>query len=157
MEAHLPKATEQHRKLQALAGEWSGEETIHPSPWDAKGRKATSKTRARMDLGGFFLIADYEQHGPDGTVCYAGHGVYGWDPKAEKYTMHWFDVWGMDPGAPMLGTWEGKTLRFDHKHERGYNRYIYVFEADGRYAFRIEMSQDGKNWAPFIDGTYQRK
>ena len=77
----MPKVTEHHQKLQTLVGEWKGEETIHPSPWDPKGRKGTSATKARMDLGGFYLITDYDQFGPDGQQTYKGHGVYGWDPR----------------------------------------------------------------------------
>ncbi len=39
----------------------------------------------------------------------------------------------------------------------GHSRYAYTFEGDGRYAFRIEHSQDRKTWALFMEGRYTRK
>ena len=33
----MPKPTEAHQKLAALAGRWTGSETIPPCPWDPKG------------------------------------------------------------------------------------------------------------------------
>lgn len=153
---HMPQLNEHHKKYDALVGEWEGKETIHPTPWDPAGRKATSKSRSRMDMGGFFMMTDYEQFGPDGKQSYKGHGVYGWDPRQEKFTMHWFDVMGGDPGAPALGTWQGNVLCFQLAHHMGHSRYTYTFARDGAYSFKIEMSQDGKQWAPFIDGEYTR-
>ena len=46
-----PKPLEEHRKLSAFAGEWTGEETVFPSRW-VEGGKATSRVSARMDLNG---------------------------------------------------------------------------------------------------------
>lgn len=151
----MPKPTEHHRKYQALVGEWSGEEKLHPMPWSPQAAAATSHCTYRLDLDGFFLICDHEQT-RDGKVSYRGHGVFGHDPRQQKHTMHWFDVMGGDPGAPATGTWQGDTLSFQHSHHMGHSRYTYRFERDGFYDFRIEMSQDGKNWMPFLDGAYKR-
>lgn len=150
----MPKAGEQHKKLHALAGKWVGEETFHPGPFGPAG-KATSTTNARMDLDGFYLISDHEQK-RDGKVSYRGHGVFGYDTFQSKYTMHWYDVMGCDPGAPGLGTWDGNTLMFQHSHKMGHGRFTYVIESPNAYAFKMEFSQDGKNWMPFMDGKYKR-
>jgi uncharacterized protein DUF1579 len=152
----MPTVQEQHKKLQALAGTWAGEEKIHPSPWDPKGGGATSKSQARIDLDGFHLISDYVQE-RDGKVCYRGHGVFGWDPAQKKYTMHWFDSMGMHSGEPALGTWEGKKLTFQQKSPMGHARYTYTFESEGRHTFTIENSQDGKSWATFMEGRYNKR
>lgn len=151
----MPKLTEQHKRYRALVGEWKGEENMHPSPWDPKGGTATSLTKARLDLGDFFLIMDYEQT-RDGQVTYRGHGVMGWDPRQKKYTMHWFDVMGGDPGPPAPGTWEGNRLCFQHQHHMGHSRYTYEFQDDRTYTFKLEQSRDGKSWSTFVDGTYKR-
>ena len=151
----MPKPTEHHRKLQALVGQWTGEEKFHPMPWSPDGGTATSRTNARLDLDGFFVVSDHEQK-RDGKVSYRGHGVFGYDTQKQKYTMHWFDVMGCDPGAPALGTWEGNTLVLQHQHHMGHGRFTYKFERDGEYTFKMEHSQDGKNWMPFMDGTYKR-
>src|SRR5450755_1123349 len=52
-----PAPLEEHRKLAAFAGEWSGEEVVYPSRWNAGG-PATSRVTARIDLNGFYLIQD---------------------------------------------------------------------------------------------------
>jgi hypothetical protein len=57
----MPRPTEEHRRLTAFAGSWTGDERLHPSPWDAKGGPATTKVDARMGLDGFALIQDAQQ------------------------------------------------------------------------------------------------
>ena len=46
-----PTPLEEHRKLAAFAGEWTGEEMVYPSRWTAGG-PATSHVTARIDLNG---------------------------------------------------------------------------------------------------------
>jgi hypothetical protein len=152
---NMPQVTEHHRKLAQLAGEWEGTEKIHVSPMSPQERSTTGHTSSRMDFGGFFLVSDYVQK-CNGQVCFRGHGVYGWDPRKEKYTMHWFDVMGGDPGAPGLGAWDGNKLAFVHEHPMGFGRYSYIMENEKTYKFVIELSQDGMNWMTFMDGTYRR-
>lgn len=151
----MPKPTEQHKKYQAMVGTFKGDETLHPMPWEPKMLKVTSKTVNRLALDGFFLLIDHEQT-RDGRIAYRGHGVYGYDTIQQKYTMHWFDVMGFDPGPPALGAWEGNMLRYQHSHHKGHSRYTYEFEKGGVYTLKIEMSQDGKTWTPFLTGTYTR-
>lgn len=155
MHFEMPKVLEEHRKLGALAGSWEGKETLHPSPWDPKGGPARSRVTGRIDLDGFFLIMDYVQE-RDGQVTYRGHGVFGYDAGRKGYTLHWFDPMAPPPCEPAQGKLEGNTLMFQHAHPMGHSRYTYIMEKDGRYRFRIENSQDGKEWAPFMDGAYTR-
>lgn len=151
----MPKPTEAHAKLARMAGTWHGEEIMHPSPWAPEGSKAQSIVSAELRIDGFFLITDYEQRCGD-TVTFKGHGVYGYDPASGKYTMHWFDSLGMDPGAPALGTWEGDTLTFENQSPMGHGRYRYTMNADGGYVFEMSHSMDGQNWAKMMDATYTR-
>jgi len=152
----MPKLLDEHRKLKTLAGNWVGEEKIHPSPWDPRGGHATSRFQARVDLDGFFVVADYVQE-RGGQAVYRGHGVFGYDQGQKSYTMHWFDSMGGGAPAPVLGKWEGNRLRFEGSHPMGHSRYTYVFEGGDLYGFTIEGSQDGATWAPFIEGKYTRK
>jgi len=156
MEMHMPTVTDQHRKLSALAGTWTGQETLHPSPWDAKGGTATARITSRTDLDGFVVITDYVQE-RNGQVSYRGHGIFGWDPGEKCYTMHWFDSMGSPCNTPARGRWEGNKLSFDQRSPMGHSRYTYTFEKDGQYKFSIENSQDGKQWSTFMDGGYTRK
>ena len=152
----MPKLLDEHRKLKAFAGTWSGEEKIHPSPWDAKGGSATSRFQTRVDLDGFFVIADYVQE-RGGQPSYRGHGVFGYDPQKKCYTMHWFDSMGSGTPAPVAGKWEGSRLAFEGSHPMGHSRYIYQFEGENRIAFSIENSQDGRSWSPFLESQFTRK
>ena len=151
----MPGPTDEHRRLERLAGSWAGEEIVHPSPWDPGGGPATGRTLARMSLGGFFLISDYEQE-RDGKVNFRGHGVYGWDTESNLYTMHWFDSLGIDPGDPGTGAWEGDVLTFTHgTFPRGRSRHVYRIGSD-EYHLRIEQLVAKMGWRPFLEGTYRR-
>jgi hypothetical protein len=151
----MPPPTAEHDRLKALAGSWTAEETLYPSPWDPKGGPATGKASTRMDLDGFWLLTDYTQT-RGGQVSYRGHGVFGWDPQAKCYLMYWFDSMGSCQTTPAKGRLDGNRLVFAQEGPMGHSRYIYDLQADGRYHFAIEHSQDGKAWTKFMDGTYRR-
>ena len=53
-----PAPLEEHRRLAVFAGEWSGEEVVYPSRWNAGG-PANSHVVARIDLNGFYLISGH--------------------------------------------------------------------------------------------------
>jgi hypothetical protein len=150
----MPKPTPAHEKLRALEGSWSGAEILHPSPWSPEARAATGTFENRVALDGFFLVNEYTES-RDGAVVFRGHGVYGWDPKRERYTMHWFDTMGFPPNET-LGTWEGDTLTFENRGPQGQNRYVYVVRDTDHLEFRIEHSRDGSEWQRFMEGTYER-
>jgi hypothetical protein len=152
----MPQITAAHKKLEALAGSWVGEETLYPSPWLPEGGTANAKVESRLDLDGFFLLTNYEE-AREGRVTYRGHGVYGWDEGRQEYSMFWFDsMGGPGPSAPAWGTWNGDTLEFRHATPHGPTRYVYVFDRPNSYRFRIENSQDGTNWKPFMEARYTR-
>mgnify|MGYP003580399889 CR=1 FL=1 len=152
----MPKPTDRHAKLKALEGTWVGEEKIHPSPWDPKGGPAMGRAETKTDMDGFYVVTDYVQE-RDGKTCYKGHGVFGYEPGTNTYTMHWFDSMGFPSGDPAKGTWEGNRLTFQKASPMGQGRYIYDFEGEGKYRFKIENSQDGKQWSTFMEGMYTRK
>jgi hypothetical protein len=76
--------------------------------------------------------------------------------RAKKYTMHWFDTMGGDPGGAAIGDWNGNVMSFANHHHFGHGRYTYEFQGDGVYTFKMAASQDGENWAPMMDSTYRR-
>jgi hypothetical protein len=151
----MPRPTEHHEKLRALAGEWEGEESLHPSPWTPEKRAAIGRFHNRIELDGMFLVNDYEEE-RDGAICFRGHGVYGWDAERERYTMHWFDSIGLPP-TETLGVWTGDTLVFTNRGASGHARYTYrLLDAD-RFTFSIETSGDGEAWSRVMDGDYRRR
>jgi hypothetical protein len=152
----MPRPSAVHQRLQELAGTWIGEETMHPSPWSPTAVHAKGRVVAEMQLGGFFLVSRYEQE-VGGQRSFEGHGVYGWDLQRQRYTMHWFDSMGNDPGAPALGTWEGQHLVFENTTPMGHGRYAYELLGPGRYRFTMAMSGDGRSWTPVMDAIYVRQ
>ena len=154
MGMQMPAPSLQHEKLASLAGEWTGEEILHPSPWSPETRRAVGKFSMRMAVDGLFLVNDYEEL-RDGRVVFRGHGVYGWDAKRERYTMYWFDSMGGSP-SETLGLWDADSLVFTNQGEQGYARYIYVLESANRLSFRIESSRDGAEWRCLMEGIFSR-
>lgn len=151
----IPKPTEHHEKLAAMAGNWQGEETLHPSPF-GPGGTAVGRFTNRTDLGGFVLIQDYAQT-RDGAECFHGHGVYGFDAASGDYLMFWSDTMGGMPTEIVRGRWEGNVLTFAASCEHGHSRYVYTLHDDGSFGFSLHMSQDGENWAPYMEGRYTRQ
>jgi hypothetical protein len=158
MDQGMPGPTDEHRRLHAMVGAWVGEETLYPSPWDPAGGPATGRISARLGIDGFFVISDYvEERG--GREVFRGHGVYGWDRRRRAFTMYWFDSGGDGPAGPARGRFEGDTLTFERAGDDGaVSRYVYQFEADGRYTFTIRSSADGgATWKTFMEARYLRQ
>lgn len=151
----MPKPGPEHAKLARLVGTWVGPETLHPSPWDPEQRTAEGRFEMAMTCGGFFLRCDYTET-RDGGETYAGIGMYGYDVKAQRYAMHWFDSMGGSYERPALGDFEGDALRYTNQGPHGHARYGYVLVNDHEMTFSIETSPDGETWKPFMDGRYQR-
>jgi hypothetical protein len=135
----MPKPTEEHRRLEKLAGKWTGEEKIHPTPWDPVGGPATSTWEAHVACDGFWLVADYVET-RNGQVGYRGHGVYGYDRKERAWTMSWFDSMTESVGEKAIGRWDGDRLVFANKSPMGQSRYTYEFQGPNKYRFQIESS-----------------
>lgn len=110
MADHLdaPSPLEEHRRLAVFAGEWSGEEVVHPSRWTAGG-PATSHVSARVALNGFYLIQDSVQT-REGKESFATHGVFTYDREERTYKLFWHDSLGYYPPSPASGAWINKSL-----------------------------------------------
>ncbi len=156
-EDHLaaPKPLEEHRKLAAFAGEWTGEEVVHPSRW-AAGGPATSRVVARIDLNGFYLIQDARQT-RDGQESFATHGVFTYDREDRLYKLFWHDSLGYYPPSPASGGWTGgKTLILVRGSLRGNARHVYEIVDDNTYTMKIQFSPDAEGWADVLTGVYRR-
>jgi hypothetical protein len=152
----MPKPSKFHKKLASMIGTWSGDETMHPSPWEPAGGKAKGTYKVREALDGFGIVQDYAQK-RGGKVSYVGHGVLGYDEKEGRYLWHWSDSMGGVPNQVTRGTWDGNTIVFENACEHGHSRYTYVLRKKDLLDFSIEMSQDGQQWTLFMSGRYTRK
>lgn len=150
----MPRAGEAHRKLQALVGSWSGQEQLHPSPWDPAGGPAQCEVENHLALDGFAVIHDYTQR-RDGQVNFQGHGVFRYDANEDIYQLHWFDSLGQAPST-FRGTFEESRLRLQSSSRGGHTRTTWDLSDAGQIHYRMEISADGEQWQLFSEGTYRR-
>ena len=150
----MPKPSPGHVLLEKLVGSWAGEETIHPSEWDPVGGVAIGRNRQQMSLGGFALITDYEQE-RDGAITFTGHGVYTYDPKEDRYSLHWFDCMGSPPEV-FVGRFEGDVLTLSHGGPGMHARMTYDLSAPETMKAMMEMSPDGEDWKVLFEATYKQ-
>jgi len=144
----------EHARLAAFAGEWDGEEVVFPSRWTAGG-PATSRTVARMDLNGFYLIQDSVQM-RDGKQVFATHGIFTFDRDDRTYKLFWYDSLGYTPPSPASGGWVGKTLTLVRGSLRGNARHVYEIINEDSYSLKIQFSPDAEGWADVLTGVYRR-
>jgi hypothetical protein len=151
----MPKPVEAHKRLHRIAGNWVGEEKVHPSPWDPKGGTAIGRVHNRIALDGFVVVQDYEQE-RSGRVTFRGHGIFTWDEAEQCYALYWFDSMGVPPNI-FKGSFENHILTLTTKDAQGHVRTVFDFTQERRYQFRMEVSQNGEQWHTFTEGTYERR
>src|SRR5262245_40303613 len=151
----MPKPNEAHRKLDALAGRWTGKETIPPCPWDPKGGTAVGRCDNRVGVDGFLLIHDYEQE-RDGRINFRGHGVFSYDNTQQCYVLHWWDSTGVSVNV-VKGTVSGNLLQMTCVAGQGHSRTTWTLPGGAHYHFKMEMSQDGQQWMTLMEGDYTRQ
>ncbi len=148
----MPKPGPAHARLHRLAGQWGGEETVHPAPHDPGG-SATAFLNNRIALDGFTVVQEYEQY-RHGRPTYSGHGVFWVDPVANQYVMTWFDSM-MGAALEFRGDFDGEVLRLGHNLiGGGLLRATFDCGLPGEYVFVMEVSMDGASWAPTMEGAY---
>ena len=150
----MPTPTEAHKKLEKLAGSWTGQDILHPSPWDPKGAEATGRVERRMALDGFVLLEDYEQE-RDGKISFRGHGVYSYDPVEGRYVVHWWDSMGMRVNV-YHGQFDGDVFQTVSEQENGHSRITIELTEHGKARFLMEHSPDGREWSRCMESVYER-
>ena len=150
----MPKLSEGHHKLEKVAGNWEGGETMYPSPCDPEGGSAVGRITSRVALNGFALINDYEQE-RDGKITFTGHGVFTYQPKEDSYTLVWVDCMGAPPEI-FKGKFEGDILKLAHGGPGMHVRLTYDVSEPDYLKTSMEMSQDGNTWNRFFDARLAR-
>jgi len=151
----MPKPGDPHKRLEALVGEWSGPETVHPAPWDPTGGDALGEVVNSWILDGFAVMQQYAQI-RNGMRNFSGHGVFWYDPAADEYGMTWWDSLG-GSASHFRGSFEGDRLVLvSDMPQGGFCRSVFDIGTPGRYSFLMEVSPDGEHWAPAMEGTYEK-
>jgi hypothetical protein len=151
----MPRPGDAHARLHALVGEWSGDEVVHPAPWDPVGGPAKGRVTNTLALGGFAVVQEYQQY-RNGVPNFAGHGLFWWDGDKNEYVLTWFDSMRGTPAEYRGGFQDGVLRLTSPMPGGGVSRCSFDCAASGRYAFALEISPDGSTWAPGLSGTYGR-
>ena len=149
----MPRPAAEHQQLAKFAGQWTGTEKIHPSPCDPEGGPATATVSNRVALGGFVVIQDYEQK-RGGVVSFTGHCVFGFEAETKQHFVMWFDSMGCSP-QKFVGSFKGDTFTATNQSPQGHARCAWTLSSS-RYTFKMEMSEDGKQWFTFMEGDYRK-
>lgn len=143
------------RSINVLTGFWYGRETIHRSGSYPNGIEVATSHHAQLDLGGHCIVAhEYRRQG-DAVVDQALK-IFGWDATCERYTCHVFGTGQPNPPRPAFGTWEHNTLTLEQIGDDGRTLFVYTFEDEFHYVFRMLMARDGERLRPVVEGRYAR-
>jgi hypothetical protein len=81
--------------------------------------------------------------------------VFGYDADKKVYTYDEFNSMGENVHA--TGTFDGKVWTWSSDSAMGgkpmKSHYTLTQTSPTAYTFKLELSQDGNNWAPVMDGT----
>lgn len=137
-------------------GVWDAEVTIRPGPGAPPIPQKGTSTNRRIG-GGRWLIVDYRADGG-----FEGHGIYGWDASARRYTGVWVD--SMQTSITRsVGTWDAEARRMTFEAETTHGdrviRYREITETlpDGRQLYRnLIVMPDGSDFE-MIRTLYTRR
>jgi hypothetical protein len=126
-----------------------------PSQWDPAGGTAIGRNAIRSALDGFAIITDYEQE-RDGKITFRGHGVTTYDSATDRYVMHWIDVMSGPMMEVFTGTFDGDEMVLTNNGQPMAARLTWNLSRQGTMHSRMEMSQDGVEWATLFEAEYER-
>lgn len=151
----MPEPGAAHKLLHALAGDWVGDEKMHPSPWTPQGGTSTGRVKNKVALDGMVVVQHYEQE-TSGAVNFRGHGIFTFDPKLNQHVLYWFDSMQQSPPNVFKGGFQGQRLVVVSQSEQGQVRATFDLSAPENYRYMMEVSGDGKQWMPMVEGSYRR-
>jgi hypothetical protein len=147
----MPKPGPEQKNLGYFAGVWQTTGDFKPGPM-GPGGKSTGMDHIEWMPGGLFLVAHTTVSSSMGKVT--GLAVYGYDADKKVYTYDEFNSWGEVVHA--TGTFDGKVWAWSSDLTMGgkavKTHFILTETSPTAYTYKLEMSQDGDNWAPVMDG-----
>ncbi len=146
------------KKLDFLAGDWTTEGTFVPGPPGTPPSKFKSTSHAEWMEGNFFLV----EHG-ESTLEGMGNSkelvVMGYDSDQKVYTYRNFSSMGQSELS--TGKVDGDTWTWTGDEHYGgmafKGRVTMKITSPTSYTIKFEMSQDGTNWFPAMEGKATRK
>jgi len=147
------------KKLDYFVGTWTTDGTIAQGPW-GMGGKFTATASTDWLPGSFFLESKSESQMPPEI---GGENkavlIMGYDGQQNTYTSDRYSSLGQHETSK--GTLAGDTWTWTSSSNYGGMEIqgkmtIKTLSATG-YTMKYEVSMDGKNWMPFMDGKVTKK
>jgi hypothetical protein len=143
------------KKLDYFSGNWTCDGDLKSGPMGPGGKMTISEDSKWMD-GGFFVVV---QSSFKSASMGSGSGTsfMGYDSGSKKYTYNEFN--SMGEATQSLGTVDGDAWTWigDMKMPAGKGRFTEKILSPTSYTFKFEMSPDGGNWTPIMDGKCTKK
>ena len=152
----VPKPGPEHKKLDVLAGSWTLDGDMKPSPMGPGGKMTETEKCDWMD-GGFFLVChtDFKSSMGDG----AGISILGYSADDKAYTYREYNSWG--ESMESKGSVDNDTWTWTNDEKMGgtimKGRFTMKLLSPTSYTFTFEMSQDGTKWTTVMDGKATKK
>jgi len=152
----MPKPGPEHKKLAVLAGSWTLDGDMKPSPMGPGGKMTEIEKCDWMD-GGFFLVChtDFKSSMGDG----AGLSILGYSADDKAYTYREYNSWG--ESMESKGSVDNDTWTWTNDEKMGgtimKGRFTMKILSPTAYNFTFEMSQDGTKWTTVMDGKATKK
>ena len=141
--------------LERIVGDWEGQETLQPAPYNPMGGTALGRSRNRLALDGFAVIEDYE-HLPRGQVSYRRHSITSYDSSEEQYVRYQWDNMGNSASA-FHGRFEGDVLTMVYEEPGLIARHVADYSDSGRLPVLMEVSRQGAPFETILEAEYIRK
>lgn len=147
----MPKPAPELKQLDVFAGSWAIDVDMKPGPMGPGGKMTEAEHCEWMD-GSFFLVchSDFKSSMFNGSST----SYYGYNVNDKVYTYDAFSSMGEPEHAK--GTPDGDTWTWASESKMGgqmmKNRYTLKVLSPTSYAFKFDVSQDGKTWNAVMDG-----
>jgi hypothetical protein len=147
------------KKLEYFVGNWTTEGTIAQGPWGTGGKFTSTRTEEWMP-GNFFVQghSDFKMPsdmGGDGKEV----SILGYDTAQNVYTFDSFNSQGRHESSK--GSLSGDTWTWNSSQNFGgqdiQQRMTIRMLSPTSYAFKFEVSLDGKSWMTFMDAKATKK
>jgi hypothetical protein len=154
-----PKPGPELKKLDYFVGSWTLDGTIGQGPWGAGGKFSSSETYEWMS-GNFFLVGHGTfklppELGGEGSTT----SFHGYDADKNSYTHDEFNSEGRHESNS--GTLNADTWTWTGSQNYGgqpiQQRMTIKMLSPSSYSFKFEISLDGAEWLPFMEGKATKK
>jgi hypothetical protein len=152
----VPKPAPELSKLDYFAGNWISGGDMKPGPM-GPGGKFSSTDEVHWMEGKFFLVLNSKFTGAMGDG--SSISIMGYDPERKVYTYNEYDSMGQ--AEKSTGTLEGDTWTFNSDENFGgqmmKGRFTMKVQSPTAYTYKFELSKDGAEWTPVMDGKATKK